>query len=679
MSEKKIWEQNEVASGLVVAASAHSMLLHTNGTVECIKGTLLQDRGSAEKYDKGQTKIESQKNVAAIAANYLTSFALLENGTVVYEGEQFSGIEKIKNQKNVKAIACGTSHVVALKNDGTVFACGNNDNGACNVLGWKNIKKIVCGVSTTIGLREDGTVVACGNNRVGQCNVESWTDIVNLHADGNGTVGVKKDGTLVYTGEIEDKMAADMDQWTDIVSVAGDLFSNIIALKSDGTAVCSDLYYDWSAVKAWKNLVAVFCDNSVYLGLKSDGQLLSVEASSHTVMDTTKGYRSKRLFKNIDNIAQEREEAAAKYQKELDEKRQQEETAERIRQENIQKRKKKKTIVWTVCILLALAIIGGAIYYFTTALPAKNYEQACQLVTQGNTEEAWRMFNKLGDYRDSVERAKLYQWNHLEVGDTLYFGQYEQDNNTENGKEDIRWRVLDMENGKVLVISEKILDAVEFSNGSVIRDADGNFVTKKLSSDWEESTLRTWLNESFYTQAFTAEEQAKILNGEDGDKVTLLNLEQGNEYFDGELDGAAKRTAYAKAQGAERAWWWLQDGGVDWDGSGYEDFGYKTLFAVKKDIGPNSKYGVRPAMWISDEKIGQPEDKTDDSENLITVKVTSASVNLRKGPGTDYSVIGSVKKGNTVNILETTEAGGNIWGRTENGGWLCLKYTDYEP
>ncbi len=95
------------------------------------------------------------------------------------------------------------------------------------------------------------------------------------------------------------------------------------------------------------------------------------------------------------------------------------------------------------------------------------------------------------------------------VGDIIKFGIYEQDGNLKNGKEDITWRVLSVEKNRILVISEYILDKRCYdSTNSEIR--------------WDQSELRTWLNEDFYNEAFNKDEREYI------SLVTLVN--KGNSY-----------------------------------------------------------------------------------------------------------------------------------------------------
>jgi len=65
--------------------------------------------------------------------------------------------------------------------------------------------------------------------------------------------------------------------------------------------------------------------------------------------------------------------------------------------------------------------------------------------------------------------------------------------------------------------------------------------------------------------------------------------------------------------------------------------------------------------------------------------VVVSKLNLRNGPGTSYLVMGSVVYGEKVNIITTfTETNGNVWGRLDNGYWICIdnqgfKYVTYTP
>ena len=78
------------------------------------------------------------------------------------------------------------------------------------------------------------------------------------------------------------------------------------------------------------------------------------------------------------------------------------------------------------------------------------------------------------------------------------------------------------------------------------------------------------------------------------------------------------------------------------------------------------------AHWIDDEG----NDPTKPVEP-VTVTVTDSDVNLRQGPGLNYKIVGTANKGDTKVITETAYADGYNWGKFD-GGWIALKYTNYE-
>lgn len=58
------------------------------------------------------------------------------------------------------------------------------------------------------------------------------------------------------------------------------------------------------------------------------------------------------------------------------------------------------------------------------------------------------------------------------------------------------------------------------------------------------------------------------------------------------------------------------------------------------------------------------------------VKVTASVLNVRKGPGTNYPIVTTVKKGETYTIVGEVVSGSTHWGKLVSGaGWICLKYT----
>ena len=78
------------------------------------------------------------------------------------------------------------------------------------------------------------------------------------------------------------------------------------------------------------------------------------------------------------------------------------------------------------------------------------------------------------------------------------------------------------------------------------------------------------------------------------------------------------------------------------------------------------------AHWV--DKNGNAPSQT---KGPWEVTVTGKDVNLRKGPGTNYTKIGTADKGTVLTITETVDAGGYSWGNYGDG-WIALRYTDFE-
>ncbi|NLV34528.1 MAG: serine/threonine protein kinase, partial [Clostridiaceae bacterium] len=228
------------------------------------------------------------------------------------------------------------------------------------------------------------------------------------------------------------------------------------------------------------------------------------------------------------------------------------------------------------------------------------------LYNAGKYKEAKAAFETIKEYKDSIIYLQNASLKSSEVGSYIYFGEYEQDNNTSNNKESIEWQVLAKENNRFLVVSRYALDCKEYNE------------TYKTVT-WETCTLRTWLNGSFYDNAFSSSEKAMILsstianenNPEYGtaggnkttDRVFLLSISEAQKYFSSDYERRTEATAYAVKNGvwvydsdSDCCLWWLRSPGyssnraasVDRDGS--VDYTGNYVLDVYR--------AVRPAMWI---------------------------------------------------------------------------------
>ena len=238
----------------------------------------------------------------------------------------------------------------------------------------------------------------------------------------------------------------------------------------------------------------------------------------------------------------------------------------------------------------------------------------------------------------------------VKIGDTVVLGSYEQDNNEADGPESIEWQIIDVQDGKALIVSKSVLDCKRFN------DTEDNI-------RWADSSLREWLNADFYDSAFLDDEKSKIIHTEvintgtyEGydsscswtitntksvldtviaespdqevtqDNVFLLSIDEVNHYFASEEDRKAFLSEYgvevfinlgmeqAKSYGSmdENAIldyyedseehygrgfcnWWLRSSGllegcaatVDYNGTAGQAMTVNTVDG-----------GVRPAMWI---------------------------------------------------------------------------------
>lgn len=234
-------------------------------------------------------------------------------------------------------------------------------------------------------------------------------------------------------------------------------------------------------------------------------------------------------------------------------------------------------------------------------LQEETYNQALAMLDDGNVIGAYEAWISLDGYKDSgkqagaiFDRYKTEKLKQVKAGDEIYLGTYEQ-NHTLTEKEPLQWLVLEVEDGKALVISKYAL-------------ASKSYHASHTGAAWEDCTLHKWLNGDFWNAAFTDEEKAMITAGatsDDGttrDPVFLLTIDEADEYFRTVGERACTATAQAKAEGTyfytdtQTCWWWLKS---EEDIPGYVAFvdglGNIRPQGNRCDYGSG---GVRPVMWI---------------------------------------------------------------------------------
>lgn len=250
------------------------------------------------------------------------------------------------------------------------------------------------------------------------------------------------------------------------------------------------------------------------------------------------------------------------------------------------------------------------------------YSIAIQKEERKEYQDAIELFEKLADYKDSVEHvekcsyalvkqyaksqdysialeyvekagslssayeAKVLKILAANVGDTVVFGSYEQDNDVSNGTEDIEWTIIDVDGANIKLLSNKNLECKKYND-------TWSDIT------WENCTLRQWLNVEFYISAFDDNEKSALVNDFiTGDMVYILSAKEWTECA---ASGGTLNTDYAIANGVYnsngKGWTWLRDTGVGQDHAQEIDCeGNVNAFGSFVDCDND---GVRPVITIS--------------------------------------------------------------------------------
>lgn len=275
-----------------------------------------------------------------------------------------------------------------------------------------------------------------------------------------------------------------------------------------------------------------------------------------------------------------------------------------------------------VVVLLLIIVFCGC----GKSYGEQQYDKAGIAIDNGNYWEAYSLLKTISEkddkYSDSVqlmsnirEKAFTERRQNASLGGTIYLGAYEQDGNTENGKEDIEWYVLKEEDNRILVLSVKALDYQPFA-------------TTGAEATWADSYIRKWLNNTFLNEAFTDEEKVIIANSlvpadtnpeysqfgidpgvDTQDKIFLLSTRE----FDRahhliEYARAGEKTRYVEniipkstSSDASNSWW-LRTQGIYYRyisvvNSKGKLYAVDTLTSEGLGIWPTEAL-VRPAMWI---------------------------------------------------------------------------------
>ena len=281
----------------------------------------------------------------------------------------------------------------------------------------------------------------------------------------------------------------------------------------------------------------------------------------------------------------------------------------------------KKWIIPVIVLVVLIVVATAAVVY--VVFPKGKEEK---------TEKEKGKYEDITSWEDDYDSVKLEDVTEFEVGMHVYLGSYEQDKDSSNGKEPIIWRVIAVEDGRVLLLSEYVLDQIDYHD-------------VKENVTWELCDLRKWLNGEFYSDAFTDEEKTIIIESEidnpansfagtkGGEKTSdfcfVLSVEEIKEYLNVSWDSqkydvcsycgyeiynrgrlAAPITAYANYREAVylkgtskcrhtryMGFWWTRTPGATQKQVVYVRGDGRII--MKGDDVHFASAAVRPAMWIN--------------------------------------------------------------------------------
>ena len=273
---------------------------------------------------------------------------------------------------------------------------------------------------------------------------------------------------------------------------------------------------------------------------------------------------------------------------------------------------------WYIMLAFAMLLLSGCV---------KQAESTEVITEESNTEEPEPA---------TTEALETVVLKDAKIGDIVQMGTYEQDGDAET-EDPICWDVLDKDGDAVLLISHDVIAYQRFSDS-------------RKCVIWEDSEIRTWLNQEFYAEAFDETEQASIRettlenpstvgfaahvdpSGDvqvresrpnTKDKIFLLSWKEAEQYYGNRLTDASilgRRPSRAVLQkrkaiftdliieelpamypysrhlpdGTERLPWMLRS-------TGMKDYNILVIgYEGKWDQDyPDSYNGVRPAMWVN--------------------------------------------------------------------------------
>lgn len=262
--------------------------------------------------------------------------------------------------------------------------------------------------------------------------------------------------------------------------------------------------------------------------------------------------------------------------------------------------------------------------------------------------------------------------------------------------EPLYWRVLDASTG--LVVCTTIIDSQPYNNFIYESNGQsyGDIAKTHFPSNWEQSSLRAWLNDDFYNTAFTTTEmknRIQSLTRENKttvsgdlfscnpttDKITLLSywdVSNPDYGFDSKESRQRMYTDYALCQGCNRIYtgyfdyscWWTRTSGF---ASGVAIVTYDGLRDINNGKVDETYRGVVPAMNL----------KNIEKFSKMSVSVEGATLNYKETKTLTPEITTIDNKSYTVSYSSdsqnvTVDENGKICGAKKGSANITVTVTD---
>lgn len=263
------------------------------------------------------------------------------------------------------------------------------------------------------------------------------------------------------------------------------------------------------------------------------------------------------------------------------------------------------------------------------------YEEAVAL----SVKEAYESIAVIGEADKDEEKSVAFEEAYLKgqfadanVGDVVLFGDYEQDNNGNNGAEAIEWIVVEKSETEVKLLSKSVLTVMGYASNNEVR--------------WEMSNVRAFLNNDFFAGAFNVQEQevlavntvkaeknpqAMYYDNDPGadteDKVYIFSYSEYEKYKD--VNGVTEYLASTAAQ--QKSYWyytWLRNpaGRINGTVALIAQNGLKGVAELNqmRVYGTTLPCGVRPVITVQiteeavEEVAGNMADEVVEENRIVT-------------------------------------------------------------